>query len=138
VFRAVLGNVWQRQQQRCQEVFNKISSQEIFLHLVILYIYTGMPHNLLIVQKRFEIVLCRDWSVRHHNMFSEIYICRKFYIWLTQKIFIFGFCCQEKKINVLGLVSCTQFLNYSVESVAHMQLKLYYLLVKYLSCIILY
>jgi hypothetical protein len=30
---AVLENVQQRQQHRCQEVFNKISSQEIFLPL---------------------------------------------------------------------------------------------------------
>jgi hypothetical protein len=30
---AGLGNVRQRQQHRCQEIFNKISSQEIFLHL---------------------------------------------------------------------------------------------------------
>ena len=30
---SVLENVRQRQQQRCQEIFDKISSQEIFLHL---------------------------------------------------------------------------------------------------------
>ena len=29
----VLENVRQRQQHRCQEMFDKISSQEIFLHL---------------------------------------------------------------------------------------------------------
>jgi predicted transcriptional regulator len=28
----VLENVWQRQQHRCQEIFNKISSQEIVLY----------------------------------------------------------------------------------------------------------
>ena len=31
--KTVLENVRQRQQQRCQEIFDKISSQEIFLHL---------------------------------------------------------------------------------------------------------
>jgi hypothetical protein len=40
----VLENVRQRQQHCCQEMFHKISSQEIFVIL-----YTGMPYNLLIV-----------------------------------------------------------------------------------------
>ena len=45
-----------------------------------------------------EIVLCRDWSYitmcgNIRSLKSEIYICRKFYMWLTQEIFIFGFCC---------------------------------------------
>ena len=31
---SVLENVRQRQQHRCQEIFNKISWQEIFLHFV--------------------------------------------------------------------------------------------------------
>ena len=35
-------------------------------------------------------------NVRHHT-FSEIYMCRTFYIWLAQEIFIFGFYYQEEK-----------------------------------------
>jgi hypothetical protein len=50
---ALLENVWQRQQNCSQGIFNKISLQEIFLHpqeiFAILYTGTGyMPYNLLI------------------------------------------------------------------------------------------
>jgi hypothetical protein len=48
----VLENVRQSQQHRCQEMFNKISSQEIFLRLAgnfFVILFTGMPYNLLIV-----------------------------------------------------------------------------------------
>ena len=47
---SVLENVRQHQQNYCQEIFNKISSQEIFLHFAgnFVILYTGMPNNLLI------------------------------------------------------------------------------------------
>ena len=122
---SVLENVRQRQQQRCQEMFDKISSQEIFLHLAgnschliynimhsvcIITIHVIMVsvlkwHIIYLLFKKsksiflVEIVLCWDWSLSHvrHHPFSEIYICRKSYNWLKQEIFIFGFCCQEEQ-----------------------------------------
>jgi hypothetical protein len=67
--------------------------QEIFV-----IFQTGMPYNLLFVYKSIlQVVIIFIWcfekrlscaeievyhNVRHHT-FSEIYICRKFYIWLT-------------------------------------------------------
>jgi hypothetical protein len=75
--------------------------QEIFV-----IFQTGMPYNLVASRDYIhlmfweEIVLCRDWSLSQcvaPYTFSEIYICRKFYIWLTQEISIFGICCEEEQ-----------------------------------------
>jgi hypothetical protein len=69
---ALLENVWQRQQHRFQGIFNKISLQEMFLHLqeIFAILYTGyMPYNLLIFPKnsknglQIEIALCQDKSL---------------------------------------------------------------------------
>jgi hypothetical protein len=103
-----------------------------------------MPHNLLIVQKRFKCVLCRDQSLSH-AMCSTICslkstcICgnRSFIFDLHRKLLFFWILLPGRKIYFLDLLSCTQFLNYTLCSLLHPQLKLYWL-VKYLSCTILY
>ena len=74
------------------------------MDLIQVYLYTGMPYNILIVlksQKHFASHDCLDVSrlhdsVRHHT-FSEVYTCLKSYFLLTQEIFILGFCCQKEK-----------------------------------------
>jgi hypothetical protein len=73
----VLENVRQCQQHRCQEMFNKLSSQEIFLHLAgnfcHVILFTGMPYNLLIVYKSVLQV-----EIIHHNWLSQM--CRTIYV----------------------------------------------------------
>jgi hypothetical protein len=116
----------QRQQHRCQEIFNKISLQEFscILQEIFVIFYTGMPNNLIIVKTpkeyhcKFITMHCvclgvmrqfvhlwmdtkqhekpyyigrresADSCPMGHHTFSEMYICRKFYIWLTQEIFV--------------------------------------------------
>jgi hypothetical protein len=45
------------------------------------------------------IVATKSVCLQHTSLFSEIYICRKFYIWLTQEIFLFGICCNRLTLN---------------------------------------
>ena len=45
------------------------------------------------------IVATKYVCLQHTSLFSEIYICRKFYIWLTQEIFLFGICCNRLTLN---------------------------------------
>jgi hypothetical protein len=67
-------------QYRYQEVFNTISSQESFSHLVILY--TPGYHIIYLLFKSVSRLSCAEIEVYHNvrHMFSEIYICGKFYI----------------------------------------------------------
>jgi hypothetical protein len=110
-----------------------------FSYILSSYIYIPGCHIIYLLFKSVSRLSCAEIEVCGTIICSlKSTFAGSFIFDLPRKFLFLDFCCQEKKINVLGLVSCTQFLNYSVESVAHMQLKLYYLLVKYLSCIILY
>jgi hypothetical protein len=67
---AVQRNVWQCQQHHCHEMFNKISSQEIFLYFAgnfcHLTVYTLKGHIIYLLFKnsksvlQVKIILCRD------------------------------------------------------------------------------
>jgi hypothetical protein len=73
----VLENVRQRQQHRCQEIFNKISSQENLLALcrkfLLSYIQECHTIYLLFENSKVSILQVEMCGIRVHT-FSEIYI----------------------------------------------------------------
>jgi hypothetical protein len=72
----VLEDVRQRQQQ---EIFNKLSLQEIFLHLAVFLSPYALECHIIyfcILQAKIEVY----HNVWHLHMFSETYTCWKFYI----------------------------------------------------------
>ena len=90
-------NVRQRLQHHCQEIFNKISFQEIFsvagniLQDIFVILYTGMPYNFTpCLQKRFA---SRDFPPQ-----LFITMCGAQYVLSTYAgSFISGVFCQEEK-----------------------------------------
>jgi hypothetical protein len=107
-------------------------------HILSSYILRDTTYNLLIVQKRFEIVLCRNWSLSQCAAYVlwNLHMREVLYLTYTGN-FYFWILLPGREIYFLDLLSCTQFLNYIVQSVAPTT-KIMYWLVKYLSCIILY
>jgi hypothetical protein len=63
--------------------------------------YNFIHYTYSFKKNHFMTILCN-----FKTSLVTIYICRKFYISLTQEIFIFGICCQEEKYNHIKSSIC--------------------------------
>ena len=122
----VLENIWQRQQHRCKEIFNKLSLPDIILHLIgnfchLIYILECYIIHLLFKNSKsvlqVENVLCRDWSLSqcatpyvlwNLHMQEVLYLTYtgNFYFWILlpgREIYFLGLPIynQPKKLNTL-------------------------------------
>jgi hypothetical protein len=81
------------------------------LHDIFIILYAGMSYLIYLLFENSktvllaEIFLCRDWSLSQcaapYVLWNLHTVCRTFYIWLAQEIFIFGSCCQEEALQMI-------------------------------------